>query len=456
MRLIQHKKEAYWFYRFLSTGYDRWVNPLFWTPAMRTEALRGAQLDERRLEVLDAGAGTGFTTEGIVEAVDADRVTMLDQSPHQLARAERKPALARVRKLQGDAEALPLETDRFDRYVSAGSIEYWPAPERGIAEAYRVLKPGGIALIAGPVPPGDRFLRWLAELWMLFPTEAQYREWFERAGFEDVELTAVAPDWYRDPRSRYAVAVSGRKPAAGASPLAPAGAVEDVTRADGLAAPPHVRRALRARLARGPRVRAGRCRALAAPPRDDRPRGRHPGGTSARGAVALLAPAHDHRHDGQHRRALPDRRGHASPGSRVGGGLWDLWWTLVAGLAVNVYIVGVNQLEDVDIDRVNKPFLPLASGEMTQEYARAVVAASAGLAVVLAVSQGAEETVAVLAGLVVGTAYSTPPLRLKRYPVAASLCISGVRSIVVNLGVYAHFSLALAKGRCRSPRPSGR
>ena len=31
MRLIQHKREAYWFYRFLSRGYDRWVNPLFWT-----------------------------------------------------------------------------------------------------------------------------------------------------------------------------------------------------------------------------------------------------------------------------------------------------------------------------------------------------------------------------------------------------------------------------------------
>ena len=91
-----------------------------------------------------------------------------------------------------------------------------------------MLKPGGIALIAGPVPPGDRILRWLAELWMLFPTEAQYREWFERAGFEDVELTPVAPDWYRDPRSRYAVAVSGRKPAAGPSPLALPDAVEDV------------------------------------------------------------------------------------------------------------------------------------------------------------------------------------------------------------------------------------
>jgi len=239
MRLIQHKKEAYWFYRFLSTGYDRWVNPLFWTPAMRAAALDAARLDERRLRILDAGAGTGFTTEGIVEHVDAECVTMLDQSPHQLRRAEGKPALARCAKVLGDAEALPLPTDHFDRYVSAGSIEYWPSPERGIAEAYRVLRPGGVALVVGPVPPGDRILRRLAELWMLFPTEAQYREWFERAGFDDVALTTVAPGWYRDPRSRYAVAVTGRKRAAGTSPLAAAArATED------LAAPMGLRRRL--------------------------------------------------------------------------------------------------------------------------------------------------------------------------------------------------------------------
>ena len=106
MGLIQHKREAYWFYRFLSLGYDRWVNPLFWTPAMRAQALDAARLDAPGLEVLDAGAGTGFTTEGIVERVDPARVTMLDQSPHQLAKARRKPALAACRKLLGDGTFL--------------------------------------------------------------------------------------------------------------------------------------------------------------------------------------------------------------------------------------------------------------------------------------------------------------------------------------------------------------
>src|SRR3954453_14382550 len=53
MRLIQHKREAWWFYRFLSMGYDDWVNPLFWTERMRAEALALARLDERGLETLD-------------------------------------------------------------------------------------------------------------------------------------------------------------------------------------------------------------------------------------------------------------------------------------------------------------------------------------------------------------------------------------------------------------------
>jgi MPBQ/MSBQ methyltransferase len=96
VRLLQHKTEAYWFYRFLSVVYDGWVNPLFWTEAMRGVALDAAALGDRGLRTLDCGAGTGFTTEGIVARVDPANVTMIDQSPHQLARARAKPALAAV------------------------------------------------------------------------------------------------------------------------------------------------------------------------------------------------------------------------------------------------------------------------------------------------------------------------------------------------------------------------
>jgi MPBQ/MSBQ methyltransferase len=219
MRFVQHKAEARWFYRVVSLGYDRLINPLFWTAPMRDAALELARLDERTLEVVDVGAGTGFATEAIVAAAEPERVTMLDQSPHQLARARRKRALDGVTKLLGDAEALPFATDSRDRYVSTGSVEYWPDPQRAVAEAYRVLHPGGVAMLAGPLRRTHPLARRLSDAWMLFAAEEEYVAWFQRAGFEHIELVHVAPDWWQEGWDPYAVAIAGIKPRAGESPL---------------------------------------------------------------------------------------------------------------------------------------------------------------------------------------------------------------------------------------------
>jgi MPBQ/MSBQ methyltransferase len=229
MRLIQHKKEAFWFYRFVSPLYDRWVNPLFWTPELRSAALALARLDDRRLRTLDVGAGTGFSTEGIVEHVDAKAVTMLDQSPTQLRRANAKPALAECRKLLGDAEALPFADNSFDRYVSCGSIEYWPDPARAIAEAHRVVRPGGTVLVVGPLPPRSRVARFLADVWMLFPTEAQYRDLFAAARLEEIEELRLASPWGSGSgKAGYGLAIAGRAGDAGRS-SASTGPAEDVS-----------------------------------------------------------------------------------------------------------------------------------------------------------------------------------------------------------------------------------
>jgi homogentisate phytyltransferase/homogentisate geranylgeranyltransferase len=134
------------------------------------------------------------------------------------------------------------------------------------------------------------------------------------------------------------------------------------------------------------------------------------------------------------------------PGVAPGDGLGDLAWTLLAGACVNVAIVGVNQITDVELDRRNKPWLPLAAGELTSRSAWWIVAVAAAAPVALALTQGALELAAVAAALAVGAAYSLPPLHLKRFPVAASLSISGVRSIAVNLGVYGHFARSLGDG----------
>lgn len=219
---MQHKREAYWFYRFLSIFYDNYVNPLFWTEEMRDQSLELAQLDEPGLSVIDVGSGTGFTTQGIVRSVPADRITCVDQSPHQMAKAKAKSDLQGCTFRLGDAEDLPVPSDSFDRYVSAGSIEYWPNPEKGIEEAYRVIKPGGRALLIGPLEPGNWFSRFFAELWMLFPKEVEYREWFERAGFQQIESVYVKPHWHRSRTNQYGIAIAGIKPESTANPASAA------------------------------------------------------------------------------------------------------------------------------------------------------------------------------------------------------------------------------------------
>ena len=119
---------------------------------------------------------------------------------------------------------------------------------------------------------------------------------------------------------------------------------------------------------------------------------------------------------------------------------------LVAWLAClcgNIYIVGLNQLEDVAIDQINKPHLPLASGEFSLATGKLIVAVAGILSLLLAGLQSPYLLGMVVISLAIGTAYSLPPMRLKRFPFWAALCIFTVRGAVVNLGLYLHFSRSL-------------
>ena len=48
------------------------------------------------MQVCDVGGGTGFCTLGVVEKVNPENVTLVDQSPHQLSKAKAKAALQKV------------------------------------------------------------------------------------------------------------------------------------------------------------------------------------------------------------------------------------------------------------------------------------------------------------------------------------------------------------------------
>jgi homogentisate phytyltransferase/homogentisate geranylgeranyltransferase len=118
--------------------------------------------------------------------------------------------------------------------------------------------------------------------------------------------------------------------------------------------------------------------------------------------------------------------------------------TWAASLSVNVYIVGINQITDVDIDRINKPYLPLASGAFSMATGKALVTVFGVLSLALSavVSPWLLGTIGVVFFL--GTAYSLPPLRLKRFPFFAASAITLARAIVGNIGVYLTYSYALS------------
>ncbi|KAL5182954.1 Homogentisate phytyltransferase 1, chloroplastic [Glycine soja] len=121
---------------------------------------------------------------------------------------------------------------------------------------------------------------------------------------------------------------------------------------------------------------------------------------------------------------------------------------VVAALFMNIYIVGLNQLSDVEIDKINKPYLPLASGEYSFETGVTIVASFSILSFWLGWVVGSWPLFwALFVSFVLGTAYSinVPLLRWKRFAVLAAMCILAVRAVIVQLAFFLHMQTHVYK-----------
>ena len=92
------------------------------------------------LTILDVCCGTGQAT-GLAASRGA-RVTGVDISREMIALARAKLPACQFRV--GDAEALPFDDQTFERVICNFGLFHLPEPDRAIAEAARVLRPGGI------------------------------------------------------------------------------------------------------------------------------------------------------------------------------------------------------------------------------------------------------------------------------------------------------------------------
>ncbi|KAJ4824772.1 hypothetical protein Tsubulata_044012 [Turnera subulata] len=114
---------------------------------------------------------------------------------------------------------------------------------------------------------------------------------------------------------------------------------------------------------------------------------------------------------------------------------------LVPSLLMNIYIVGLNQLFDVEIDKVNKPYLPIASGEFSMRTGITIVLASLVMSLAMGfLFKSPPLLSALLIGFVLGSAYSVelPLLRWKKQPFLAASCILIVRAIVIQFAFFVH------------------
>jgi 2-polyprenyl-6-hydroxyphenyl methylase/3-demethylubiquinone-9 3-methyltransferase len=92
--------------------------------------------------VLDVGCGGGFLSNAL--AARGHRVVGIDESAHALAIAAAHDSSRSVTYKAADALALPFDDAAFDVVCAMDFLEHVEDPKRAVAEASRVLAPGGL------------------------------------------------------------------------------------------------------------------------------------------------------------------------------------------------------------------------------------------------------------------------------------------------------------------------
>jgi ArsR family transcriptional regulator len=188
--LAERSQTSQQFFATAATEWDRLREDLFGGHAS-LHALLGLLPGD--WVVGDLGCGTGLVLSMLAPHVS--RVVGVDASDEMLASARTRVLhLPNVDLRRGSLEALPLPDGSLDAAVMMLVLHHVPAPALALAEAARVLKPGGRLLIVDMAPhEREEYRQQMGHVWLGFSDE-QLRRLLDQSGFISARIVALAPD----------------------------------------------------------------------------------------------------------------------------------------------------------------------------------------------------------------------------------------------------------------------
>ena len=159
----------------------------------RRKAVREVFSGKNRTDILDMATGTGDFAIALARKSPAGgRITGIDISSEMLAgcrhKIEKKGLTEKISLMHGDCENLPFDDGKFDAVTAGFGVRNFENLEKGISEMFRVLKPGGKAVILELSTPDGRLIAASVDK---FPRPEKFCGIMRECGFCNVSAKAL-------------------------------------------------------------------------------------------------------------------------------------------------------------------------------------------------------------------------------------------------------------------------
>jgi ubiquinone/menaquinone biosynthesis C-methylase UbiE/DNA-binding transcriptional ArsR family regulator len=146
-----------------------------------------------QITLADLGAGEGLISQLLARR--AAKVWCIDNSPRMVevgTELAAKNGLDNLTYKLGDIEAVPLPDQSVDLAILSQALHHAQKPPVALAEAHRILRPGGQVLILDlKAHTFEKAHELYADVWLGFG-EGQLHGWLQEAGFQHIEINVVA------------------------------------------------------------------------------------------------------------------------------------------------------------------------------------------------------------------------------------------------------------------------